>query len=144
MTAKDTDIFWNMVVREDWVFAAYRLHDPAGPITKEFNLHNNLDFCMKCINGTFSSNLERLLKHDFLTSQVYPVKIEKMLLSKEGLVCPARYVDVPERYEDPSGLWPGQRLCAGARLRLIKLGDKWGLSVSSYGKVKAGDLVVVY
>jgi hypothetical protein len=75
---------------------------------------------------------------------VYPLKIEKMLLSREGLVCPARYVDVPDRYEDPSGLWPGQRLCAGARLRLVKLGDKWGLSVSSYGKVNAGDLAIVY
>ena len=99
---------------------------------------------MQCINGTFPSDLEKVLEHDFLISQAYPLKIEKMLLSKEGLVCPARYVHVPSRYEDLSGLWPWQRLCAGARLRLVKLCYKWGLSVSSYSKVIAGDLVVVY
>ena len=32
---------------------------------------------------------------------------------------------------------------ACARLRLLKLGDKSGLSVSLYGEVKAGDLAVV-
>ncbi len=82
------------------------------------------------------------LGHDFLTSPIYKLEYEKQLRSRLGLVVKPRLVNVPDRLQDPNS--PGQRLCAGASLRLVKNDQKWYLSVSSYGQVNVGDLVAVY
>ena len=110
-------------------------------VENEFNLHNNLDFVMKCFNGEFT-NARMALTHEFLTSPIYKLEYEKQLRSRHGLLVPPRLVNVPDRLQDPNS--PGQRLCAGARLRLIQNEKKWYLSVSSYGQVNVGDLAVVY
>lgn len=138
-TAKDTNELWEMLAREHWVLPPHRF--TSGPIGDEYNLHNNLDFVINCFNGNFS-NLRMALHHDFLTSPIYKLEYEKQLRSRIGLLVPPRLVSVPERLQDPNS--PGQRLCAGARLRLVKNDKKWYLSVSSYGQVNIGDLVAVY
>jgi serine/threonine protein kinase len=137
-TCKTADKFYEGI--KGWILPPYRVHE-GDKISDEQNIRDNLEFAMKCFNGTFV-NAHQLLMSPFLTDLVYDRETELRLLSHEGLVCHAKLVPVPVRYQDEAN--PGFRMCAGSRLRLIKIGGKWCLSLSSYGPVNVGDLATIY